>query len=99
MTLIDGSATFTLKHGQSITIGEIPKDATYEVRETDSTGYTVVLNEDENADGIAEGTIVKGETSNAAFTNLKLSALSFTKGGCGGARHCAFGRAVPAVPA
>lgn len=79
LTLTDGSAVFTLKHGQSITIGEIPKGATYEVRETDSTGYTVVLNEDEDADGIAEGTIVKDGTSNAAFTNLKLSALSFTK--------------------
>ena len=74
-----GSAKFTLKHGQSITIWEIPKDTAYEVRETNSDGYTVLLNADEDADGMAEGTIVKDDVSTAAFTNLKLSTLSFTK--------------------
>lgn len=75
----DGSAQFRLKHGQSITIQEIPKGAAYEVKEADSEGYTVVLDADEDADGAAEGTIAKGETASAAFTNLKLSTLRFTK--------------------
>ena len=74
-----GTATFTLSHGQSITIQEIPKDATYEMQEMNSDGYTVILNADEDADGIAEGTIAKDEVSIIAFTNLKLSTLSFTK--------------------
>ena len=75
----NGTATFQLSHGQSITIQEIPKDATYEVQETNSDGYTVILNADGDDDGIAEGTIAKDSVSIAAFTNLKLSTLSFTK--------------------
>ena len=75
----DGSATFNLIHGQSITISNIPKDTVYTVSEGDASGYTVTVEGDTDADGIANGTIVENQTVQAAFTNLKLSALTFTK--------------------
>lgn len=75
----DGSANFTLTHGQSITISNIPKDAVYEVSEGDASGYTVTVEGDTDADGIANGTIAEEKTVQAAFTNLKLSELTFTK--------------------
>lgn len=79
LTLNSGSATFTLKHGQSITIGDLPDGATYEVTEGDHSGFTVVVDDDTDADQAAEGTIVKDQTAQARFTNIKQTTLSFIK--------------------
>lgn len=79
LTLNNGAATVTLRHGQSITIQGIPDGATYEVSEGESNGFTVVVDNDTDADQLAEGTITVNQTSAAHFTNIKQSALSFTK--------------------
>lgn len=75
----NGSVTVQLKHGQSITIGELPDGVTYEVQETNGEGYTVVVDGDTDADSIAEGTIQKDQTAEAKFTNIKQSELVFIK--------------------
>lgn len=75
----NGTAEFTLRHGQSITINNIPKDAFYEVIESGNEGYTTTVEGDSDGDGDADGQIREGECSVASFTNLKLSTLSFTK--------------------
>lgn len=75
----DGKTTFSLTHGQSMTIGGIPDGATYEVSEIECGGFTVVAEGDTDADQVAEGTITTGQTANAHFTNVKQSTLNFTK--------------------
>ena len=75
----NGQATVTLTHGQSITIEDIPDGSTYEVSEYDSHGFTVVVEDDTDADQVAEGMIVKDQISKAHFTNVKQSNLNFTK--------------------
>lgn len=79
LTVQNGQATITLAHGQSITINDIPDDATYEVMETNQDGFTVMVDGDTDNDGDADGTITENITSQAQFTNLKQSVLSFTK--------------------
>lgn len=74
-----GSATITLTHGQAITIQNIPKDMLYAVSESTASGYTTVVGGDEDADGLAEGTIVENEVVTAAFTNIRQSTLTFIK--------------------
>lgn len=74
-----GSAAVTLKHGQRITIGNIPKDTAYAVTETRPDGFTVVVDNDTDGNGIAEGTIAENETASASFTNIRQSTLAFTK--------------------
>ncbi len=75
----NGQATVTLAHGQSITIEDIPDGVTYEVTEGKSGGFTVVVDDDTDADQIAEGAVTIGQTANAHFTNVKQSDLNFTK--------------------
>lgn len=64
----DGTAQFELKHGEIITISQIPYQSTYEVTETDGTseGYTVSA---DNADGLLTDDI------NIDFLNLKNAAV------------------------
>lgn len=62
MTFTAGSATFTLRHGESITAVGLPADTAYTVAESDNDGYTVTANG-------AAGTISKDGTAVAAFTN------------------------------
>lgn len=62
MTFTAGSATFTLRHGESLTAVGLPADTAYTVAESDNEGYTVT------ASG-ATGTISKDGTAVAAFTN------------------------------
>ncbi len=68
MTFTDGTATFTLKHNEQKTAAGLPAGISYEVteREADQDGYTTT------ATG-AIGSIVKDQTSTAAFTNTKNS--------------------------
>lgn len=62
MTFTAGSATFTLRHGESLTAVGLPAGAAYTVAESDNEGYTVTANG-------AVGTISKDDTAVAAFTN------------------------------
>lgn len=62
MTFTAGSATFTLRHGESLTAVGLPADTAYTVAESDNEGYTVTANG-------AAGTISKDGTAVAAFTN------------------------------
>ena len=60
----NGVATFTLKHGESITIADIPEGVTYTVRETIRRGHTVSSTNE-------KGTIVAGEDHKVQFVNTK----------------------------
>ena len=62
MTFTAGSATFTLRHGESLTAVGLPADTAYTVAESDNEGYTVTANG-------AAGTVSKDGTVVAAFTN------------------------------
>ena len=62
LEFINGVASFTLKHGQSITADGIPADVGYLVTEGDNDGYTVT------SDG-ASGIIQDGQTAEALFNN------------------------------
>ena len=73
LTFYDGTAVFSLKHGESVTAKKLPAGVHYTVEEVDPAGYTV-LSTDET------GTIEDGETAAARFTNHK----SGGNGGNGG---------------
>lgn len=66
MTFENGVATFTLKHGQSITASGLPAGLTYTVEETDANadGYTT-------SNSGNTGTIPSGDTDKVYFTNTK----------------------------
>ena len=60
---ISSGGTFTLKHGESITIADLPAGAKYTITETADNGYTPATNP-------MTGTITGGETAvTAEFTN------------------------------
>lgn len=68
----NGVATFTLADGQTKTVEHLPAGATYTVTEEPNDNYTTTS---ENA----EGTIAKGVTSQASFTNTRsMSSLPLT---------------------
>lgn len=72
MEFSNGEATFTLADGQTITASDLPAGATYEVTEESNDSYTTTF---ENA----SGTIAKGVTSQASFTNTRsMSSLPLT---------------------
>ena len=56
--------TFQLKHGESVTLPNIPEGTKYEVKESDYAGYRV------SSSG-AKGTIAANKTSVASFVNSK----------------------------
>ena len=64
MEFVDGVATFTLKHGESLTAKGIPADIGYTVTESDFDDYEV---SSENAKGVIE----KNTTAVASFINVK----------------------------
>lgn len=66
MEFTNGVATFTLKHGQSITASGLPAGLTYTVEETDANtdGYTT-------SNSGNTGTIPSGDTAKVYFTNTK----------------------------
>jgi len=43
LDLISGSTTFTLKHGQALTISDVPDDCSYEIVEAPAPGYTAFI--------------------------------------------------------
>ena len=73
--IITSGDTIYLSHGQSITINDLPKDATYTVVETDYSeeGYITTYSG-------TNGVIVVDETQRAAFTNTReLGSLTIEK--------------------
>ena len=66
MTFTNGSADFTLKHGQSITAAGLLAGIKYTVTEAAVSGYTTTSSS-------ANGTIQKDMNATAAFTNTKSS--------------------------
>ncbi|MCD8083106.1 MAG: fibro-slime domain-containing protein, partial [Clostridiales bacterium] len=69
MDFIDGVATFTLKHNESVTASGLPEGITYVVSETAADGYTTTR---ENASGT-----IKADTEiQVIFTNTKDSGSS-----------------------
>ena len=66
MTFENGKATFTLKHGESITANGLPAGLTYSVEEADANadGYTT-------SNSGNTGTIPSGDTDKVYFTNTK----------------------------
>lgn len=64
MTFTDGVATFSLKHGESVTGQDIPAGTGYTVEESDNAGYTVTSSG-------TTGTIENGVTAAANFHNYK----------------------------
>lgn len=66
MTFENGKATFTLKHGESITASGLPAGLTYSVEETDANadGYTT-------SNSGNTGTIPSGDTAQVYFTNTR----------------------------
>ena len=72
MEFSNGEATFTLADGQTKTASNLPAGATYTVTEELNNSYATTS---ENA----EGTIAKGVTSQASFTNTRsMSSLPLT---------------------
>ena len=71
MAFADGVATFVLKHGESKTAVGLPAGITYTVTEAeaDKDGYTTTSVN-------ASGSIIKGDTAAAAFTNTRNSSSS-----------------------
>ena len=74
-----GNNVYTLKHGQTLTISNLPVGATYTVTEADATetngvyvvdGYTVTDSQTPTDDNLAEGKIASGDNS-VTFTNTK----------------------------
>ena len=61
---ISSGDTILLKHGQSITIHDLPAGTVYSVTESGNTGYRVYVSGD-------TGTIAANKTLTAAFTNTK----------------------------
>lgn len=66
-----GQATFTLKHGQTITL-PLPVGTVYEVAEQSADGY-------ETTSTGTTGTIQENQNSEAAFTNTQLVSISGKK--------------------
>ena len=75
----NGTASFSLRHGQSITILDIPKNAAYEVSESQNFNYTVTVQGDTDNDGDPDSIVLENESAQAGFTNLKRSTFTFTK--------------------
>ena len=64
MTFVDGVATFTLAHGETVTATGLPAGVRYMVKEDGNDGYTVTATGD-------AGVIRADKTARAAFTNCK----------------------------
>ncbi len=69
MAFENGIATFTLKDGENKTAFSLPAGINYTVEESDNQGYTVTVNETDNA--TASGTIIAETTKTEAFNNYK----------------------------
>ncbi len=65
----DGIYTFTLSHGDSITIS-LPIGTAYEITEKVLTGYSVTINGEASAGGKISGTVVNNTPITVAYTNM-----------------------------
>lgn len=75
VTVTNGTATtFTLKHGETFEIKNLPAGATYTVNETDAKGYdetTVSVNGGKaDTSKTANGTVDLSKTNTVAYTNI-----------------------------
>ena len=70
---ITSGGKFTLKHGQSLKIKNLPSDAEYEIVETGADKYATKVNGTESSDKKASGTITEEIT--VAYTNSQNSGL------------------------
>lgn len=68
----NGTAQFTLKHGETKTAANLPADASYQVTEMDHEGYSVERFQ-------TKGTIKGGQSVEAAFRNTRLLDLLISK--------------------
>ena len=68
----NGATSFTLKHGESICIKNLPDGVTYEVKETVPAGYT------EANGGKYSGTVVKGKTQSVNVSNVYSQSYQLT---------------------
>ena len=91
MTFENGTAEFSLKHGESISASGLPAGITYTVTETGTAGYTVTKTGD-------KGTIADGITAVAEFTNYKPSGGNSGGGGGGGGSSSGGGGGTPGKP-
>ena len=91
MTFENGTAEFSLKHGESINATGLPAGITYTVTETGTAGYTVTKTGD-------KGTIADGITAVAEFTNYKPSGGNSGGGGGGGGSSSGGGGGTPGRP-
>ena len=91
MTFENGTAEFSLKHGESINATGLPAGITYTVTETGAAGYTVTKTGD-------KGTIADGITAMAEFTNYKPSGGNSGGGGGGGGSSSGGGGGTPGRP-
>lgn len=66
---VGGTAEFSLKHGESVTISGLPAGTVYYIEETDSDGYTVSVNG--RSGSAAEGVASAGESETLNFNNYK----------------------------
>lgn len=68
-----GEAIIRLKHGQKITIKDLPVGTVYQVREeeADKDGYTTKVDGEQGKNGIAEGSIEKDTNKAVEFVNDK----------------------------
>jgi pilin isopeptide linkage protein len=63
LNIKDGEATFTLRHGESITLDNLPKGLSYEIYEESESGWRLV--ETRNTEGVIES----NETHKSTFIN------------------------------
>lgn len=63
---VNGTAEFTLRHGESVTFAELPAGAAYTVTEAETEGYTV------SSTG-ASGTIAANDVVKAEFVNTMIA--------------------------
>ena len=70
VTFVDGTATIHLKHGESLTIHDIPYGTEWKIKENDAAGYSTVnkIGDQTNEGVSAEGSIVTGTTT-VIYTN------------------------------
>ena len=80
VTFADGSANITLKHGETITIKDIPQDTQITVTETNTDGYAVSWDNGSHTNATTV-TIPRGDTVAITCTNTTGAVLPSTGGG------------------
>ena len=82
--VVNGNMTVTLRHGQQITINDVPAGTKYTVTEAeaDTEGYDTTVDVDGSAaEDVAEGTIVTSWTTTVEYENYRNRSGGTTPGG------------------